>query len=372
MKAQLTIGSRGSQLALWQAQWMKTQLIRLYPHTQVSIVVIKTSGDVLKDASLTSIGGQGVFTKELEEALLDSRIDLAVHSLKDLPTVLPAGLTIAAISERADARDALVLRAGFKLEQPAIKNLPEGSIVGTSSPRRIAQLKHLRPDLEVKELRGNVDTRLRKLDAGQYEAIILASAGLRRLGLSERISAAVETEEMLPAVGQGALGVETRAADEETIRMVAGVDDERTRAACTAERALLRELGGGCQLPIAAHAVVDDGRLRLTGLVAAPSGQTVIRDSVEGAASEAARLGFDLARRLLENGAEHVAAPPINAGARVDTVPRKNRPNPSRYRQPSIRAATYGPNTMTPMATAPSAVIRTAPAATSFAFAASG
>ncbi|HEY0378036.1 MAG TPA: hydroxymethylbilane synthase [Pyrinomonadaceae bacterium] len=318
MKTHLTIGSRGSKLALWQAGWMKAQLNRLYPETEVSIEIIKTTGDVLKDASLTAIGGKGVFTKELEEALLDGRIDVAVHSLKDLPTVLPEGLKIAAITEREDARDALILRAGFEVERPSIGSLPAGAAVGTSSPRRISQLKHLRPDLTVKELRGNVDTRLRKLDAGDYDAIILASAGLRRLGLAERISAPVETEEMLPAVGQGALGIETRAADEETVRMVAAVNDEGTCAACTAERALLRELGGGCQLPIAAHAVVKDRRLTLSGLVAAPSGKTVIRDSVEGASSSAEQLGIDLARRLLRSGAQTLLAE-LPTGARASS-----------------------------------------------------
>ncbi|HKQ53754.1 MAG TPA: hydroxymethylbilane synthase, partial [Pyrinomonadaceae bacterium] len=230
--------------------------------------------------------------------------------LKDLPTVLPAGLKIAAITEREDARDALILRAGLVLERPSIKNLPRGAMVGTSSPRRVSQLKHLRADLDVKELRGNVDTRLRKLDAGEYDAIILAAAGLRRLGLAERISALVETDEMLPAVGQGALGIETREADEETVSLVAAVDDERTRAACTAERALLRELGGGCQLPIAAHAVLGEGRLRVSGLVALPSGASVIRDSVEGSAAEAEQLGVELARRLRERGADTLLAEP--------------------------------------------------------------
>lgn len=308
MKREVTIGSRGSQLALWQTQWMRAQLHRLYPDTTVSIQIIKTSGDVLKDASLSAIGGQGVFTKELEEALFAGRIDLAVHSLKDLPTLLPTGLSIAAITEREDARDALVLRAGLQLEQPALRTLPAGAIVGTSSPRRVAQLKHLRPELEVRELRGNVDTRLRKLDAGHYDAIILAAAGLRRLGLSERISAAVETAEMLPAVGQGALGIETREADEETVRLVSAVDDERTRAACLGERALLRELGGGCQLPIAGHGVVREGWLRLEGLVAARTGRSVIREWVEGEAAEAERWGAELARRLLVKGADTLLA----------------------------------------------------------------
>jgi hydroxymethylbilane synthase len=304
MKDRLIIGSRGSKLALWQAEWIKARLGERQPGTQVSIEIIKTSGDVLKDAPLTLIGGKGVFTKELEEALLDGRIDLAVHSLKDLPTVLPDNLVIAAIPEREDTRDALVVRARLVIEQPSIKNLPAGSVVGTSSLRRLSQLKHLRPDLVIKELRGNVDTRLRKLDEGQYDAIILATAGLRRLGLEKRISVPIEIEEMLPAVGQGALAVETRGDDEETLRLLAALNHQQTRAACMAERALLRELGGGCQLPIAAHAVVNEDRLRLDGLVADPSGETIIRDSIEGATSSAEQLGSELAVRLRERGAE--------------------------------------------------------------------
>jgi hydroxymethylbilane synthase len=197
-----------------------------------------------------------------------------------------------------------VLREGFVIEQPSIKHLPEGCIVGTSSPRRLSQLKHLRPRLTIKELRGNVDTRLRKLDAGEYDAVLLASAGLRRLGLAHRISSHIEIEEMLPAVGQGALAIETRSDDEETVSMLALLEDQQTRAACTAERALLRALGGGCQLPIAAHALVQDESLRLHGLVADTSGETIIRDSLDGAASEAERLGSELAFRLRERGVE--------------------------------------------------------------------
>jgi hydroxymethylbilane synthase len=304
MKERLIIGSRGSKLALWQAEWVRQRLSQLHPLKVISIEIIKTSGDVMKDAPLAVIGGKGVFTKELEEALLDGRIDIAVHSLKDLPTVLPKGLAIAAITEREDARDALVLRKGLVIEQPSIKHLPEGCIVGTSSPRRLSQLKHLRPHLAIKELRGNVDTRLRKLDAGEYDAVLLASAGLRRLGLRDRISAPIEIEEMLPAVGQGALAIETRSDDEETVSLLALLDDQQTRAACIAERALLRALGGGCQLPIAAHAIVQDESLRLHGLVADTSGETIIRDSLDGAASEAERLGSELAFRLRERGAE--------------------------------------------------------------------
>lgn len=307
MQTHLVIGSRGSKLALWQAEWVKARLMKLHPHVEVSIEIIKTSGDVLKHEPLAVIGGKGVFTKELEEALLSGRIDIAVHSLKDLPTLLPAGLRIAAIPKREDVRDALVLRDGLAWPRPSIKGLPEAALVGTSSPRRLSQLKHLRPDVIVKELRGNVDTRLRKLDAGEYDAVILASAGLLRLGLQHRISAPLEIEEMLPAVGQGALGLETRD-DEELIGLLAPLEDESTRAACMAERALLRALGGGCQLPIAAHALIHDGRLRLDALVASVSGERIVRDSLEGSISNAEQLGDKLAARLLESGAEVLLA----------------------------------------------------------------
>jgi hydroxymethylbilane synthase len=305
MKNSLIIGSRGSKLALWQAEWVKSRLNQLHPEMVVAIEIIKTSGDVMKDAPLSVIGGKGVFTKELEEALIDGRIDLAVHSLKDLPTTLPERLAIAAITEREDPRDALVLREGLSVNHPSIKTLPASAVVGTSSLRRLSQVKHLRSDLVIKDLRGNVDTRLRKLDAGEYYAVILASAGLRRLGLANRISALIEPEEMLPAVGQGALAIETRADDEGVTKFLSPLDDNRTRAACTAERSLLRSLGGGCQLPIAAHAISISGdRLRLEGLVAEPSGITIIRDALEGYAANADQLGEELAARLLQRGAD--------------------------------------------------------------------
>ncbi len=319
MKERFVIGSRGSKLALWQAGWVKARLAELRPDAEVHIEIIKTSGDVMRDVPLAIIGGQGVFTKELEEALLAGRIDIAVHSLKDLPTIIPEGLAITAITEREDARDALVLRAGVTTaiaadggDQPSVRDLPTGAVVGTSSPRRLAQLKYLRPDLTIKDLRGNVDTRLRKLDGGDYQAIILASAGLRRLGLGHRISAAIPTTEMLPAVGQGALGIEIRAADAETKALVVQLDHEPTRAACTAERALLRTLGGGCQVPIAAHAVVADARMHLSGLVAGLSGDTVIRDAVEGEANDAVGLGRTLAGRLRERGAVSLLSGLVN------------------------------------------------------------
>src|SRR5215218_2751785 len=256
---EIIIGSRGSKLALWQSEWVKARLEALDPGVRVRIEIFKTQGDVRTDVPLSTIGGQGAFTKELEVALLDRRVDVAVHSLKDLPTVTPEGLAITATPEREDPRDALVLRAGTETQVGSLKGLAEGAVVGTSSLRRIAQLKHLRPDVQVKDLRGNVDTRLRKLDSGEYDALILASAGLRRLGLGHRISAAIETDVMLPAVSQGSLGVQTRADDSETNAFVSRLDHPQTRAAVVAERALLRKLGGGCQVPIAAHAVVLGG-----------------------------------------------------------------------------------------------------------------
>lgn len=280
----------------------------LHPNLTIHVEVIKTTGDKLKTAPLAVIGGRGVFTKELEEALLNERIDVAVHSLKDLPTTLPPELAITAITEREDARDALVggadlLASGALPAGASLRSLPQGATIGTSSPRRLAQVKHVRADLKVRELRGNVDTRLRKLDAGEYDAIILAAAGLNRLGFTQRISQLLEPEEMLPAIGQGALGIETRADDHATNNVIRLLDDATTRQACTAERSLLRALGGGCQLPIAGHAAVHQGRLRLEGLVAAPAGERMIRDRVEGAAVEAMRIGEELAARLHQHGA---------------------------------------------------------------------
>jgi hydroxymethylbilane synthase len=306
MKDQFTIGSRGSRLALWQAEWVKATLEALRPGVRVSIEIIKTQGDVMRDVPLAVIGGKGVFTKELEEALLAERIDIAVHSLKDLPTTLPEGLHVAAITEREDARDALVLPEGRGGEGVSIRTLREGAVVGTSSLRRQAQLRFLRPDIELKDLRGNVDTRLRKLDAGWYDAIILASAGLRRLGFDERISAAIDPAEMLPAVGQGALGIETRSDDPATNEIISLLEHAPTRAACTAERALLFALGGGCQVPIAAHATVSGTRLRLEALVAGK--EKIVRDSIEDDAGHASRAGEQLSGRLREQGADELLA----------------------------------------------------------------
>lgn len=300
MSRQLVIGSRGSKLALWQAEQARESLLRLNPELDVRIEIIKTTGDVKSDP-LSVIGGKGVFTKELEEALLDRRIDIAVHSLKDLPTILPETLTISAICEREDPRDALVLRAGSNVN--AFDDLPRGAIVGTSSQRRLAQLRCWRDDLEIKDLRGNVDTRIRKLDEGQYDAVILASAGLVRLGLQERISLRIPIDHMLPAVGQGAIAIETRSDDEVAIKVTGALDHRQTRLACLAERAFLRGLGGGCQLPIAGHAHLEGDVLKLDGLVARPDGSKRLQDSLSGPAANAEELGASLASILIERGA---------------------------------------------------------------------
>lgn len=307
MRDSFIIGSRGSKLALTQAEGVKAKLLLMNPNVKVVIEIVKTSGDV-KTEPLSIIGGAGVFTKELEEALLAKRVDIAVHSLKDLPTVLPDELTIAAICEREDPRDALVLGREIDSDRATLQSLPVRAVVGTSSPRRLAQLKHVRNDIIIKDLRGNVDTRLRKLDEGQYDALILASAGLRRLGLAHRISAPVPAEQMLPAVGQGAIGIETRADDHDSQEIVSKLNHEPTRLACVAERALLRGLGGGCQLPIAGHAVVVYDQLRLDGLIAAQDGKEIVRDHIAGNSNDAENLGRELAERLLKSGADRLLA----------------------------------------------------------------
>lgn len=303
MKNLIVIGSRGSQLALWQAKWIKTLISRFHPEVTAEIEIVRTTGDV-KTEPLSVIGGKGVFTKELEDALLAGRIDLAVHSLKDLPTSLPDLLTISAICEREDARDALVLRGGRTMG--SVNDLPPGAVVGTSSQRRLAQLKYLRRDIVIKDLRGNVDTRLHKLDEGQYDALLLAAAGLRRLGLESRISTLIPTGEMLPAVGQGALAVETRANDQSTISLVSPLNHAATQIACAAERAFLRALGGGCQLPIAGYAVASSSELVLEGLVADPGGQEVVRGRLTGPVEEAEDLGWLLANQLLKRGGDRL------------------------------------------------------------------
>jgi hydroxymethylbilane synthase len=291
----LTIGSRGSQLALWQAGYIKQRLEALGETCRIEI--IKTAGDRMAAAPLAASGTKGLFTKEIEEALLASAIDLAVHSLKDLPTELPAGLKIAATPEREDARDAL---AGSMLAA-----LASGARVGTSSLRRVAQLRAARPDLSVDAIRGNLDTRLRKLAEGQYDAVVLAAAGLRRLGWQDRIAEYLPVEVMCPAVGQGALAVETRV-DGYAADTCAALDHAATRAAVNAERALLASLGGGCQLPIGAYAHADDGRLDITAMVASPDGARILRRALSGPVADGARIGHALGAELLEAGAREL------------------------------------------------------------------
>lgn len=292
----LVIGSRGSQLALWQANHIQQRLAAAGVESRIEI--IQTTGDRITNVSLSQLGPmtstKGLFTKELEEALLDGRIHLAVHSLKDMPTVLPPGLRLAAIPAREDVRDALVGRT--------LDELPEGARVGTSALRRQAQLRALRPDLIVESIRGNVDTRLRKLDEGQFDAILLAAAGLRRLGWAKRISQYMSLEEMCPAVGQGALAIETT----DDFHGVDFLEDPETRIAVTAERSLLRALGGGCQVPIGAHAIVNGSTLQLHAIVASVDGSLIVRQELDGPASQAEALGAKLAESLIEMGAREI------------------------------------------------------------------
>jgi len=309
VRSPLILGSRGSKLALWQANFIKSTLERQRP-IEVRIETIRTTGDKITDVPLATVGGtKALFTKEIEEALLAARIDLAVHSLKDLPTYLPEGLMLAAIPAREDARDALISRHGERWNQ-----LPAGARVGTSSLRRQVQLRRLRKDLVIEPLRGNLDTRLRKLDEGQYDAVVVAQAGLKRMGWADRATQVFSVEEMLPAIGQGALAIETRADDEELLAGLDGLRDPETEAAITAERAFLARLGGGCQVPLAGYAQVKGERLRLKGVVVSTDGEQAVEGSEEGAASEAEAIGKALAERLLKQGAAEILAA-IAAGA---------------------------------------------------------
>jgi hydroxymethylbilane synthase len=294
----LTIGSRGSELALWQARFIAGQLAEAGFESQIE--VIKTTGDHLQTASLTQAGGNGLFTKEIEEALLDGRIDLAVHSLKDLPIELPQGLTIAAVPLRASPFDAIV---GDRLA-----DLERGAVVGTSSPRRAAQLRILRPDLRIAAIRGNVDTRLKKRRNGEFDAILLAVAGLERLGLANEIAEVFTAEQFCPAPGQGALGVETRVHGE-AFEICKRLDHQPSNQAVRAERAVLAGLGGGCQLPVGAYAIVAGEDLTVSGVVVAPDRPLMIRSQTTGRARDAQDLGRRVAEDLLWQGAEEVLAP---------------------------------------------------------------
>ncbi len=295
--ARLRIGSRGSQLALWQAHHISA-LLRARGY-EVEIEIIHTTGDKITEVALAKVGTKGMFTKEIEEALAAGRVDLAVHSLKDLPTELPKGFEIAAITERQDPRDAFcsVHHANFQ-------DLPKGAHVGTSSLRRQAQLKAIRPDLEIHPLRGNVDTRLRKLEQGEYDAVILAVAGLKRLGKTQLIKQIIPADVMCPAAGQGALGIEIREGDAKIRDLLKFLDDPKARAATSCERALLNSLGGGCQVPIGAFAEMRDGKLHLESIVADPDGSKVLRDSRDGTDPE--QLGNDAGAALLARGGDKI------------------------------------------------------------------
>ncbi|MGI8784932.1 MAG: hydroxymethylbilane synthase [Acidobacteriota bacterium] len=295
----LRLGTRGSALALWQARFVAERLAQVHPGTQVETVIIKTSGDRFQSISLDRIATRGVFVKEIEEALLAGDIDLAVHSLKDLPTDLPAGLILAAFPERGDPSDALVSRGRARLQE-----LPEGARVGTGSLRRLCQLKRRRPDLQVKDIRGNVDSRLAQVERGEIDAVVLATAGLQRLGRSDVISEAFSPIGFLPAVGQGCLAVEVRGSDERTCQLVAALNHPASQRAAQAERTLLAGLGGGCQVPIGAYAFEDQSTLRLKAFVSDADVCSWIE--AESTGDDAVELGRDVARRLLEQGAARV------------------------------------------------------------------
>ena len=301
MSNKMRIGTRGSQLALWQANWVKEQLIREHPHLDVQIHTIKTTGDKILDVPLAKVGGKGLFVKEIEEALLNDSVDLAVHSMKDVPTELPESLGIVATTKREDPRDAVLGR-----ESTPILELPQGARIGTSSLRRQAQLLAARPDFTIEPLRGNINTRLRKLKEGMYDAIILAMAGVKRLGWEKEVTEVVETDLMLPAIGQGALGIEARLEDETTLERIAFLNDEVTGSCVAAERAFLHRLEGGCQVPIAAYAVREAGEILLTGLVGSVDGTRIIKRSDRAPAGEAALLGSGLATRILEAGGREI------------------------------------------------------------------
>ena len=303
MKAKLTIGTRQSLLALWQSNHIAALLREKYPEFEVVLKKIVTKGDRILDVPLAQIGGKGLFTKEIETELADGTIDLAVHSLKDMPTVLPEGLCLTAITERANVGDAFVSNKYASFEE-----LPLGAVIGTSSLRRKAQLLAARPDLQIMDLRGNVDTRLRKLDEGLYDAIILAAAGLERLGHGDRITALIPPEVCLPAVGQGALAIEARTADDEVRSMLEFLNDLPTKQSTDAERAFLGLLEGGCQVPIGVHADVAGEQIKIEAIIAALDGSTVLRDTITGKAEDAVALGQQLGKKMLAAGGQEILA----------------------------------------------------------------
>ncbi len=301
MRKLIRVGTRGSKLALAQTNWVIQKIKDQYPGLQVEVTVIKTKGDKILDVPLAKVGGKGLFVKEIEEALLREEIDLAVHSMKDVPTELPDGLDIAIIPERESPFDVLISRQGV-----GVAELPPGATVGTSSLRRTAQLRARRPDLRIENLRGNLDTRLRKLFEGLYDAIVVAEAGLLRLGLGDTPRVRFSVEDMLPAIGQGALAIEVRLRDEELLEGLAFLHHEETAVAVAAERAFLKRLGGGCQVPLAAYARFEGEQLVVEALIADPSGEPLLRDKRVGGPTEAARMGEELAEDLLARGGKDI------------------------------------------------------------------
>jgi hydroxymethylbilane synthase len=293
------IGTRGSKLALTQTNFVAEKFKKVMPEAEIEICVIKTSGDIMQDVSLLKIGGQGVFVKELEEALLSCKIDLAVHSMKDVPGETPEELTFAAILAREDVRDVLVARNNIKMEF-----MPKGAKIGTGSQRRGAQIKAMLPDINIVSLRGNIDTRLKKIETENLTGVILAAAGMKRMGLTERITQFLPVETMLPAVGQGALGLQIRKSNVDLAKVCARLNDAKTATEITAERSFLRGLGGGCRLPIAALGKLDGQMLSLEGMIAAPNGTVIVREKISGTKEEAESLGKKLAEIILDKGGQ--------------------------------------------------------------------
>jgi len=300
----IRIGSRKSQLALVQTYWVQEQLSQRFPHIKFEVHTMSTKGDKILDVALAKIGDKALFTKELETGMMNREIDFAVHSLKDLPTRLPSGLGLAAITERENPADALVVHSKHKDKQ--LDTLPAGAVIGTSSLRRLAQLRHHFPHFEFKDVRGNLNTRLAKLDAGEYDALILAAAGLERLGMSERIHQVIPKEISLHAVGQGALGIECLAENKQLISLLKELEHPQTRDRCLAERAFLRDLEGGCQVPIGVNTEINGDELTLTGIVASIDGTKRVQDTVCGSIYEPEQIGSELAQRLRQQGAQDI------------------------------------------------------------------
>ncbi len=308
-KNKVVIGTRASKLALWQAEWVKSELERLNPGLQVELNKIKTTGDKILDVPLAKVGGKGLFVKEIEEAMLRGEADLAVHSMKDVPTEFPQGLHLAVICKREDPRDAFIAPLeGSKFKVQRFRELPEGANLGTSSLRRSSQLLSIRPDLKIVQLRGNLETRFRKLDEGQFDAMILAAAGVKRLGWEQRITEIIDPAVSLPAIGQGAIGIECRTDDGFINSLIAPLNHKETSICVRAERALLKRLQGGCQVPIAAHAVIKDGRLVMDGLVGSVTGDRIIKEHLEGNIEDAEKIGITLGEKLLSMGADKILA----------------------------------------------------------------